>query len=39
VLLMILNAVVLSGLHLCYPRDVRRMTAELERRRGEALTS
>ncbi|MFI5610340.1 MFS transporter [Amycolatopsis sp. NPDC051903] len=37
VILMLLNAAVLSGLYACYPRDVRRVTTELGRRRAEAL--
>lgn len=39
VILMLVNAVVLGGLHFTYPRDVRRVTGELERRREAALTS
>ena len=37
VILMILNAVVLTGLYKCYPRDVTHVTETLERRRQEAL--
>ena len=36
VVLMLVNAVVLTALHVTYPRDVRRVTRELERRRATA---
>ncbi len=35
--LMLVNAAVLSTLYVCYPRDVRKVTATLEHRRAEAL--
>ncbi|MBT8159728.1 MULTISPECIES: MFS transporter [Arthrobacter] len=37
VVLMLINAAVLTGLYRCYPRDVARVTDTLERRREEAL--
>ncbi|WP_026555151.1 MFS transporter [Arthrobacter sp. 35W] len=37
VVLMLVNALVLSGLYFCYPRDVARNTAMLEQRRADAL--
>jgi MFS family permease len=37
VILMVVNAVVLTGLHVTYPRDVARVTDTLEARRQEAL--
>lgn len=39
VVLMLVNAVVLTGLYFCYPRDVRRVDTELDRRRTEVLSS
>jgi hypothetical protein len=35
--LMLVNAAVLSTLYVCYPCDVRKVTATLEHRRAEAL--
>jgi len=37
VVLMVVNAAVLGLLHLVYPRDVRRVTEELERRRAAGM--
>ncbi len=37
VILMLVNALVLSALYVTYPRDVRRVEATLERRRAEAV--
>ncbi|MCA4133908.1 MFS transporter [Arthrobacter sp. M4] len=39
VILMLVNALVLTVLHRFYPRDVRRVVDELERRRAEAAVS
>jgi MFS family permease len=38
VVLMLVNAAVLTGLYACYRRDVRRVAAELDRRRASALS-
>jgi MFS family permease len=38
VVLMLVNAAVLTSLYLTYPRDARRVTAELDRRRAVALS-